>query len=204
MSERSTGEQHRSPTHPDEAASRENHDQQGVGSGPYVPPGRDPSGNPQPSVPHEGLLGRIAVGLTAGLSVVLLAVGVAGLVVSSGADFFGQPDTTVLALRLNPAHSVLLLITAVAGLASLVRRSTLRAFAGAIAGVYLLVFVFGTAYAVNTGTATFLDLNTPDHVLHALVAALGFVILMISSARIIEPPPGPPPYPEALPDRDDD
>jgi hypothetical protein len=204
MSERTTGGQQRNPTHPDEAASRENHDEQGVGRGPYAPPGRDASGNPQPSVPHEGLLGRIAVALVAGLSVVLLAVGVAGLVVSADADFFGQPDTTVLALRLNSAHSVLLLITAIAGLASLVRRSSLRMFAGALAGVYLLVFVFGAAYSLNTGTATFLDLNTPDHVLHGVMAALGFVTLMIASARIVEPPPGPPPYPEALPDRDDD
>jgi hypothetical protein len=203
MSERTTGSRQR-PTHPDEAASQEDHDQQSVGSGPYVPSGRDSSGNPQPSVPHEGLLGRIALAIVAGLSVVLLAVGVAGLVVSADADFFGQPDTTVLALRLNSAHSVLLLITAIAGLVSLVRRRSLRVFAATLAGVYLLVFVFGAAYSLNTGTATFLDLNTPDHVLHALLAALGFVALMISSARIIEPPPGPPPYPEALPDRDDD
>ncbi len=204
MSERTTRGPQRTPDHPDEAASPGDHDQQGVGRGPYVPPGRDSSGNPQPSVPHEGLLGRIAVSLVAGLSVVLLAVGVAGLVVSADADFFGQPDTTVLALRLNPAHSVLLLITAIAGLVSLVRRRSLRVFAGTLAGVYLLVFVLGAAYSLNTGTATFLDVNTPDLVLHAVLAALGFVVLMISSARIVEPPPGPPPYPEALPESSED
>lgn len=201
MSERDTRPDHSAPAHPDEAASPGDHDQQGRGAGPYVPPGRDSSGNPQPSVPHEGLLGRIAVSIVAGLSVVLLAVGVAGLVVSAGADFFGQPETTVLALRLNPAHSTLLLITAVAGLACLVRRRSLRVFAGALAGVYLLVFVLGAAYALNTGTATALNLNTPDHVLHALLAVLGFIALMVASARVVEPPPGPPPYPEALPDR---
>ena len=36
-------------------------------------------------------------------------------------------------------------------------------------------------------------------VLHAVLALLGFVVLMISSARIIEPPPGPLPYPDAVP-----
>ena len=36
-------------------------------------------------------------------------------------------------------------------------------------------------------------------VLHAVLALLGFIVLMISSARIIEPPPGPLPYPDAVP-----
>ena len=150
-------------------------------------------------MPHEGLLGRIATSLVAGEAVVLAAVGVAGLVTSWGADFTAQVPDTVLALRLNPALSVLLLVTAVLAVASLKSRGLLRRFAGLQAAAYLLLFVFGAAYSVNTGNATFLDLNTPDLVLFGVLAILGFIILMISSARIVEPPPGPLPYPDAVP-----
>jgi hypothetical protein len=194
-----TANTHRDPPHPDESGKRENHDQTGRGSGPYAPAGRDDQGNPVPSVPHEGLLGRIATSLVAGEVVVLAAVGVAGLVTSWGADFTAQVPDTVLALRLNPALSVLLLVTAVLAAASLKSRSLLRRFAGLQAVAYLLLFVFGAAYSVNTGNATFLDLNTPDLVLFGVLAVLGFIILMISSARIVEPPPGPLPYPDAVP-----
>jgi hypothetical protein len=194
-----TANTHRDPPHPDESGKRSNHDQVGRGSGPYAPAGRDDQGNPVPSVPHEGLLGRIATSLVAGEAVVLAAVGVAGLVTSWGADFTAQVPDTVLALRLNPALSVLLLVTAVLAAASLKSRSLLRRFAGLQAVAYLLLFVFGAAYSVNTGNATFLDLNTPDLVLFGVLAILGFIILMISSARIVEPPPGPLPYPDAVP-----
>lgn len=194
-----TANTHRDPPHPDEHGKRSNHDQAGRGSGPYAPAGRDDQGNPVPSVPHEGLLGRIATSLVAGEAVVLAAVGVAGVVSSWGASFTAQVPDTVLALRLNPAHSVLLLVTAVLAAVSLTSRTRLRWFAGLQAVVYLLLFAFGAAYSLNTGSATFLDLNTPDLVLHAVLALLGFVVLMISSARIIEPPPGPLPYPDAVP-----
>jgi hypothetical protein len=135
--------------------------------------------------------------------VVLAVVGVAGLVVSWGASFTEQTQDTFLALRLNPAHSVLLLVTAVLGAVSLRKRTWLRFFAGGQAIVYLLLFVFGSAFSVNTGDATFLALNTPDHVLHGVLAVLGFVVVMVSSARIVEPPPGSLPYPGVIP-RDDD
>jgi hypothetical protein len=194
-----TANTHRDPPHPDESGKRANHDQTGRGSGPYAPAGRDDQGNPVPSVPHEGLLGRIATSLVAGEAVVLAAVGVAGLVTSWGSGFTAQVPDTVLALRLNPANSVLLLVTAVLAAASLKSRSLLRRFAGLQAAAYLLLFVFGAAYSVNTGNATFLDLNTPDLVLYGVLAVLGFIVLMVSSARIVEPPPGPLPYPDAVP-----
>jgi len=194
-----TANTHRDPPHPDESGKRAHHDQTGRSSGPYAPAARDDQGNPVPSVPHEGLLGRIATSLVAGEAVVLAAVGVAGLVTSWGADFTAQVPDTVLALRLNPALSVLLLVTAVLAVASLKSRGLLRRFAGLQAAAYLLLFVFGAAYSVNTGNATFLDLNTPDLVLFGVLAILGFIILMISSARIVEPPPGPLPYPDAVP-----
>ncbi|WP_328306343.1 DUF4383 domain-containing protein [Actinomycetospora sp. NBC_00405] len=190
---------HREPPNPDAQGTPEQHDRAGRGSGPYAPAGRDDQGNPVPSVPHEGLLGRIATSLVAGEAVVLAAVGVAGLVTSWGAGFTAQVPDTVLALRLNPANSVLLLVTAVLAAASLKSRSLLRRFAGLQAVAYLLLFVFGAAYSVNTGSATFLDLNTPDLILYGVLAVLGFIVLMISSARIIEPPPGPLPYPDAVP-----
>ena len=104
---------HREPPDPDAQRTPEQHDQVGRGSGPYAPGGRDDQGNPVPSVPHEGLLGRIATALVAGEAVVLAAVGVAGVVSSWGAGFTAQVPDTVLALRLNPAHSALLLVTAV-------------------------------------------------------------------------------------------
>ncbi|MDD7918947.1 DUF4383 domain-containing protein [Actinomycetospora callitridis] len=190
---------HREPPNPDAQRTPEQHDRTGRGSGPYAPAGRDDQGNPVPSVPHEGLLGRIATSLVAGEAVVLAALGVAGLVTSWGAGFTAQVPDTVLALRLNPANSVLLLVTAVLAVASLKSRSLLRRFAGLQAVAYLLLFVFGAAYSVNTGNATFLDLNTPDLVLFGVLAVLGFIILMVSSARIVEPPPGPLPYPDAVP-----
>ena len=55
-------------SHPD-TGKREQHDQQGRSGetgGPYVEAGRDEQGRPQPAVPHEGLLGRIATSLLAG------------------------------------------------------------------------------------------------------------------------------------------
>lgn len=182
--------------HPDAGAAGD-HDSAGRESGsPYVQPGRDEQGRPQPSVPHEGLLGRIATSLVIGQSVVLLVVAVAGYVVGSGQGFTGRSEGTFLALRLNPAHSTLLLVTALLGVAALVRRGWLRRFAFAQWIVYLLVFAFGAAYSVNSGDSTPLNLNTPDHVLHGVLFLLGFVTMMISSARIIEPPPGADPYPD--------
>lgn len=189
---------HGEPPNPDETGTPSHHDRAGRGSGPYAPPGRDERGEPVPSVPHEGLLGRIGTAIVAGEVLVLAAVGIAGLVTSWGAGFTEQVPDTVLALRLNPAHSVLLLVTAVLGALCLTSRTRMRFFAGGQAVVYLLLFVFGAAFAVNTGNATFLALNTPDHVLHGVLAVLGFVVVMIASARIIEPPPGPLPYPGAI------
>ena len=184
-------------SHPD-TGKRGQHDEAGrAGGGPYVPAGRDEEGKPQPSVPHEGLLGRIATSLLAGQSVVLLVVAVAGYVVGSGDGFFGRSEATFLALRLNPAHSTILLVWAVLGLAALGRRKTLRGFAMAQSILFLILFAVGTAATVGTSDPSPLDLNTPDHVLHGVLFLLGFVTMMISSARIIEPPPGPDPYPDA-------
>jgi uncharacterized protein DUF4383 len=184
-------------SHPD-TGKRGQHDEQGRSAegGPYVKAGRDEQGRPQPAVPHEGLLGRIATSVLAGQSVVLLVVAVAGYVVGSGDGFFGRSEATFLALRLNPAHSTILLITAVLGLAALSRRKYLRGFALTQGVVYLILFAIGTAAAVGTSDSSPLDLNTPDHVLHGVLFLLGFITMMISSARIVEPPPGPDPYPD--------
>ncbi|MDD7942233.1 DUF4383 domain-containing protein [Actinomycetospora lutea] len=195
---------HGEPPHPDTTGAPGQHDQHGRGAGPYAPPSRDEQGNPLPSVPHEGLLGRIATAIVAGEAVVLAIVGVAGLVMTWGAAFTEQTQDTFLALRLNPAHSVLLLVTAVLAAVSLRRRTWLRFFAGGQAVVYVLLFVFGAAYSLNTGTATVLALNTPDLVLHGVLAILGFITVMISSARIVEPPPGSLPYPGLLPQTGED
>jgi hypothetical protein len=195
---------HGEPPNPDSEGTPQQHDEEGRGAGPYSPPGRDDQGNPLPSVPHEGLLGRIGAFIVAGEAVVLAVVGIAGLVTSWGAGFTAQVDNTVLALRLNPAHSVLLLVTAVVGAICLRKRTWLRFFAGGQAIVYVLLFVFGSAFSVNTPNSTFLALNTPDHVLHGVLAVLGFIVLMISSARIVEPPPGSLPYPGVLKDTGED
>jgi hypothetical protein len=186
------------PPNPDATGTPQEHDETGRGSGPYSPPGRDDQGNPIPSVPHEGLLGRIATFVIAGEAVVLLVVGVAGLVMTWGSAFTEQTTDSFLALRLNPAHSVLLLVTAVLAAISLRKRTWLRLFAGGQAIVYLLLFVFGAAFSVNTASATFLSLNTPDHVLHGVLALLGFMCVMVASARVVEPPPGSLPYPGVI------
>ena len=197
----SAGHDHSEPAHPDEVDSGGGHDDTERSSGaPYVPPGRDSAGNPRPSVPHEGLLGRIGVAVIGGQSVVLLAVAVAGFVVSRHDGFLDQPDNSVLALRLNGAHSTLLLVTALAGFAVLRWRYALRRYAAIQAIVYFLVFAFGAAYSANSASATFLDINTPDSVLHGVVAVIGFVTLMITAARVVEPPPGSLPYPEVTHD----
>lgn len=190
---------YRNPPQPDQTETPAQHDQEGRTAGPYAPPGRDARGNPIPSVPHEGLLGRLGVSLLLGQSVVLAAVGVAGLVTSWGAGFGEQVQNTVLALRLNPAHSVLLLVTAVVGAVCTTKRRRLRTYAGVQAICYVILFVFGSAKSVNTGSATVLALNTPDNVLHAVLAILGFIVLIIASARVVEPPPASLPYPGAVP-----
>ena len=134
--------------------------------------------------------------MLAGQSVVLLVVAVAGYVVGSGDGFFGRTDATFLALRLNPAHSTILLITALLGFAALARRKTLRGFALGQGVVYLILFAVGTAASIGTSDPSPLDLNTPDNILHGVLFLLGFITMMISSARIVEPPPGPDPYPD--------
>ncbi|MDT7583908.1 MAG: hypothetical protein QOE32_1458, partial [Pseudonocardiales bacterium] len=59
-----------------------------------------------------------------------------------------------------------------------------RRFAAAQTIGYLLLFGFGLAYAAHTPTATMWNLNTPDHVLHAVLVVLGLtLVLMLHSTR---------------------
>ena len=151
-------------------------------------------------MPHEGLLGRIATAIVAGEAVVLAAVGVAGARLElgrglhrPGAGHRARPAAQPRPQRPAPGHR------RARGGVSLTPAAGCGSSPACQAVVYLLLFAFGAAFSLNTGNATFLDLNTPDLVLHGVLALLGFIVLMISSARIIEPPPGPLPYPDAVP-----
>lgn len=163
------------------------HDESGRSSGaPYVPPGRDEQGNPVPSVPHEGFLGRIATSVLLGQSVVLAVIVVWAVVALATS---GSP-ARVLNLTVTPAHAALLGATAVLGAASAVTRRWVRRWCVLQVLAFLVIYLVG----LSAGSG-WLGLNTPDHFLHLALALLGFVMMMLFSARIVEPPPGSEPYP---------
>ncbi|WP_433802131.1 DUF4383 domain-containing protein [Actinomycetospora sp. CA-084318] len=167
------------------------HDESPRGAGPYVQPGRDEQGNPVPSVPHEGLLGRIATSILLGQSVVLAVLAVWGIV---GLVTSGSP-AQVLNLTVSPAHAVLLAATAVLGAASTVARRWVRRWCVLQVLLYLVLYLMGLTAGGGPDQPGWLALNTPDHFLHLALALLGFVMMMLFSARIVEPPPGSEPYP---------
>jgi hypothetical protein len=179
----------------DATGTADQHDETGrAGGAPYVPAGRDQAGRPQPAVPHEGLVGRLATSLLLGQSVVLAVVVIWAVVILAGS---GAP-AAVLGLQLGVAEVVLLAVTAVLGAASCLGRRWSRRWAATQFGLYLLVFLVGLTLG-----GTFPELNTADHALHAVLALLGFVALMLLSARIVEPPPGADPYPNNRTDAPD-
>ncbi|WP_445182033.1 DUF4383 domain-containing protein [Pseudonocardia sp. Cha107L01] len=87
--------------------------------------------------------------------------------------------TEVLGFRMNPAHSLLLLATGLLALAALWHPAWRRRFVAAQTIGYLLLFGFGLAYAAHTPTATMWNLNTPDHVLHAVLVVLGLTLVLM-------------------------
>lgn len=144
-------------------------------------------------VPYEGPLARVSRIVLTVEAFILAAVGITGVVASTGAGLFAHPDTVVLGLRLNLAHALLLLITAVvAGACLLGRRAVLRRLAVGQAVVYTLLFVFGSAFSVGPRGFTSLDLNVGDHVLHGVLAIIGFAAAYVLAAHILEPTPGDP------------
>jgi hypothetical protein len=167
---------------------------------PYTQSGRDERGEPQPGVPHEGALTKIGRSIVIGQSVVLLIVAITGIVLVTTRDDPGR--TTVLGLGMSIGHAVLLIATAVIGLAACRKKRTLRFYAVGQALVYLLVFFVGTSLSTGIPDRTGMDLNTQDHILHGVLAVLGFIVMMVTSARIVEPPPGPVPYPQSESGRD--
>ncbi|MEJ2870968.1 DUF4383 domain-containing protein [Actinomycetospora sp. OC33-EN08] len=190
MSERST--QYDPATQTDAPGRSSVHDRAGrSATGPYVPSGRDEQGNPIPSVPHEGFLGRIATSLLLGQSVVLAVIVVWAVVVLATS---GSP-ATVLNLLITPAHAVLLAATAVLGTAAAVKRRWSRRWTVTQVVLYLVIYLMGLTAGGNVPQPGWLQLNGPDHFLHIALALLGFVMMMLFSARIVEPPPGPEPYP---------
>lgn len=178
--------------HTDDSRTPAEHDEHGrAARAPYVPAGRDGSGNPSPPVPHEGFLGRFATALLLGQSVVLAVVAVWALaaIVSTG----GPAD--VLGLDVSVPHAVLLAATAVLGAGACVARRWGRRWAVSQSVVYLLLYLIGMTVGANQPQPGWLALDAQDHFLHLALAMLGFVTAMLLSARIVEPPPGSPPYP---------
>jgi hypothetical protein len=175
----------------DDPGRSQAHDESARGSGPYVQPGRDEQGNPVPSVPHEGVLGRIATSLLVGQSVVLAVLAVWGFVALATS---GSP-AQVLNLTVSPAHAVVLAATAVLGAASTVARRWVRRWCVFQVLAYLVLYLVGLTAGGTPAQPGWLGLNTPDHFLHLALALLGFVMMMLFSARIVEPPPGSEPYP---------
>jgi NADH:ubiquinone oxidoreductase subunit 6 (subunit J) len=117
-------------------------------------------------------------------AMLLVALGVAGTgrsaaPAAAAGTVTAQTPTEVLGFRMNPAHSLLLLATGLLALAALWHPTWLRRFAAAQTIGYLLLFVFGLAYAANTPTATMWNLNAPDHVLHAVLFGLGLTLMLM-------------------------
>jgi hypothetical protein len=123
----------------------------------------------------------------------LLALGVAGVLTSVpgavGAHTpTAQTPTEVLGFQLNPAHSAVLIITGVLAGASLWHQRWRRRFAATQTIWYMLLYVFGLAFGVHTPTATMWDLNTADHVLHAVLFVLGLTLTLVFYSSSFEPP----------------
>lgn len=161
--------------------------------------GREAGGDaasPGEAVPYQRRLAVVGRYVLAVQSVVLAGLGIAGVVVSASYGFWAVPDTSVLGLRMNLAHSVLLLLTALAGGASLLgSRQVIRGYTLVQTVVYLLVFVFGLAFSAGPRGPTELDLNALDDGLHAVLALIGFAVFYVSIANILETgPTTPPPY----------
>jgi hypothetical protein len=122
-------------------------------------------------------------------AMLLVALGVAGTgrsatPAAAAGTVTAPTPTEVLGFRMNPAHSLLLLATGLLALAALWHPAWRRRFAAAQTIGYLLLLGFGLAYAAHTPTATMWNLNTPDHVLHAVLVVLGLtLILMLHSTR---------------------
>jgi NADH:ubiquinone oxidoreductase subunit 6 (subunit J) len=117
-------------------------------------------------------------------AMLLVALGVAGTgrsatPAAAAGTVTAQTPTEVLGFRMNPAHSLLLLATGLLALAALWHPAWRRRFAAAQTIGYLLLFVFGLAYAANTPTATMWNLNTPDHVLHAVLFVLALTLMLM-------------------------
>lgn len=160
------------------------HDEAGrVQKAPYVPSGRDERGRPVPPVPHEGFLGRLGTALLLGQSVVLAVVAVWTFVASTVSPSAGPVE--VLGLRMTVAHGILLAVTAALATAACATRRWARRWSVTQFVVYLVVFFAGMT--VSAEPVPGLELNGPDHALHAALALLGFVTAMLLSARIVEP-----------------
>ena len=144
-------------------------------------------------VPYQRPLARAARMVLAVQAAALGVVGVAGLVVSRGTGFLAEPADDMLGLRLNLAHSALLLLTGIVGGQVLFGSpAALRRFAAVQAIVYALLFAFGTAFSVARVGSTVLDLNVGDHVLHLVLALVGFSSVYVFAAHILEPSPADP------------
>ena len=128
---------------------------------------------PARDVPYETTMakvGRVVFGVQ---SVILLVVAIAGFV---------DPGGTFLALRVNVAHAVLLLVTAiVVGGAVFAPAKVLRRVLLVQTVVFLLVAAFGLAVPNPLG------LNGPDHILHGILFLLGFGGAYVLAAGILEP-----------------
>jgi hypothetical protein len=117
-------------------------------------------------------------------AMLLVALGVAGTgrsatPAAAAGTLTAPTPTEVLGFRMNPAHSLLLLATGLLALAALWHPAWRRRFAAAQTIGYLLLFGFGLAYAAHTPTATMWNLNTPDHVLHAVLVVLGLTLVLM-------------------------
>jgi hypothetical protein len=136
---------------------------------------------------------RFVVWTLAVEAVLLVGLGVAGLVSSTPLALWAhsataQTPTDVLGFRMNPLHSVLLIATGVLAVATLWQPVWRRRFAATQTIGYMLLYVFGLAFAANTPTATMWNLNTADHVLHGTLFVLGLTIVLMLYSSSFEPP----------------
>lgn len=123
-------------------------------------------------------LARLVPGVVAVQSVLLVALGVAGLGSSAGRGLTAQPPPEVLGFRMTAAHSLLLIGTGLLALAVLRHRAWVRRYAAAQTVVFLALYLLGWVCA-RTATGAVWNLNLADRVLHAVLFVIGLTCVLL-------------------------
>jgi hypothetical protein len=121
---------------------------------------------------------RLVPGVVAIQSMLLAALGVAGLGSAAGRGLTAQPPPEVLGFRMTGAHSLLLLGTGLLALAVLRHQAWLRRYLAAQTLVFLALCLLGWACAGSASGAVW-NPNLSDRVLHAVLFVVGLTCLLL-------------------------